>query len=74
MDQLTSKYRMIYHCYRKNSFCQTYYIEITDSGQFIDFNLSINEYLKEIDVLPSDKFFILSLSFFHTYKIDSSFY
>ena len=31
--------------------------QITDSGQFIDFNLSINEYLNEMEVLPFDKIF-----------------
>ena len=38
--------------------------QITDSGQFIDFNLSINEYLNEIDVLPFDKIFNSLFNFF----------
>ena len=38
--------------------------QITDSGQFIDFNLSINEYLNEIEVLPFDKIFNLLFFFF----------
>ena len=46
--------------------------QITDSGQFIDFNLSINEYLNEIEVLPFDKIFNLLFNFFSNLNFDSS--
>ena len=46
--------------------------QITVSGQFIDFNLSINEYLNEIEVLPFDKVFNSLFIFFSFLNFNSS--
>ena len=46
--------------------------QITVSGQFIDFNLSIIEYLNEIEVLPFDRVFNLLFNFFSNLNFNSS--